>query len=274
MRYQELDIKIYSFYYQPKSLILARECYVPIWAGKNGQKPIDGFYGDDSGINISAQNKYYSELTGLYWIWKNTHSDVVGSCHYRRYFTNSKEPLLYKLKRVLYHPARIWKKRYGLIYTRNFKLWQSRILSAQEINKLLETYDAILPVRRKLGRSIREHYKRYHNTEDLIRIKGILKEYFPEYLTSFESTLNTNRVFANNMFILKWETFDKLMEWLFFILFKFEEESNLEHYSGYQERIFGFLSERLITVWIMHNKVEYKELPLIYFKKLKPAINA
>ena len=81
--------------------------------------------------------------------------------------------------------------------------------------------------------------------------------------------MDSNRLFANNMFILKWDTFDKMMNWLFFVLFNIEEKIELDNYKGYQERIFGFLSERLITLWIVHNKLNYKELPLVYFKRLK-----
>ena len=29
-----------------------------------------GYPGDDTGENISDKNCYYSELTGLYWVWK------------------------------------------------------------------------------------------------------------------------------------------------------------------------------------------------------------
>lgn len=261
--------KIYTFYYQPKNIISVGKNYIPVWAGKNERPEVSGITGDDTGENISAKNKYYSELSGLYWVWKNTNSDIVGSCHYRRYFTVYDEPYLYRVKRLFYFPLGLWKKRFGLIYTNNFNYWKTRILSEKDLLNLLNNYDAIMPLRRILKNSIKNHYEKFHNPEDLVLLHKILSEFYPEYLLTFEEILNGNRLLANNMFILKWETFDELMNWLFFILFKFEDKIDMENYTGYQQRIFGFLSERLITLWIIHNKLNYKELPLIYFKKLK-----
>lgn len=268
------NIKIYTFYYRAKSVIHLGENYIPILAGKNKKPNVSGFLGDDTNGNISDKNKYFSELTGLYWVWKNTNSDVVGSCHYRRYFTIVKEPFRFRLKRFLYFPVGLWKKRFGLIYTQNLNLWQPKVLNTNQIENIFENYEAILPVRRKLKYSIETHYNRYHNSEDLKLIKQILTDHYPQYLNSYKTLLEGNRLFANNMFVLRWETFNELMQWLFAILFKFEEKSDLKDYSGYQERIFGFLSERLITLWIIYNNIKYKELPLIYFKKLKPNKNA
>lgn len=274
MNQKEKKIKIYSFYYHPNSIVFNDNIYIPVWAGKNNKSQVSGFLGDDTGENISDKNKYYSELSGIYWVWKNTRSEIVGSCHYRRYFTNCKEPFVHQLKRLLYFLPGLWRKRVGLIYTNNLSFWKSKILSETEITELLKDYDAILPVRRLMNNNVKNHYKKFHNSNDLVLLRSILEDFYPDYLTSFDEMLEGNRLFANNMFILKWETFNDLMNWLFFILFKFEEKVDLENYTNYQQRIFGFLSERLITLWIIHNNLNYKELPLIYFKKLKKQSNA
>ena len=55
-----------------------------------------GYLADDTGDNISAKNCYYSELTGLYWVWKNVKDpDYVGVCHYRRYLLNDAGSIFY-----------------------------------------------------------------------------------------------------------------------------------------------------------------------------------
>ncbi len=242
---------------------------VNLLVGNQNRPAEHGFKTDDTGDNISAKNKYYSELTGLYWIWKNENSDIIGSTHYRRHFTAVSEPFFYKLKRLSYYLIGLHKKRFGLIYTGNPKFWEEKILSPAEIKEILNEYEAIMPTRRKFKYSIKEHYRRYHNLEDLKAIERILKEDYPAYMTSFEKVLEGNRLFANNMFILKYDAFNELMTWLFDILFKLEKAFDLHKYTGYQERIFGFLSERLITIWIEHHQINYRELPLIYFKKFK-----
>ena len=82
--------------------------------------------------------------------------------------------------------------------------------------------------------------------------------------------LSQKRLFANNMFILKQAKFEELAKWLFDILKEFEQSVDLKNYTEYQERLFGFLSERLITTWFFHHhELKIKKLPLIYLKHLK-----
>ena len=43
--------------------------------------------GDDTGDNISEKRESFSELTVMYWAWKNVEADYYGLCHYRRYLS-------------------------------------------------------------------------------------------------------------------------------------------------------------------------------------------
>lgn len=245
--------------------------YVHVWAGKPDHLPCSTqLTGDNTGDNISSKNKYYSELTAIYWVWKNHPSPVVGICHYRRLYSIKEEPFAYRIKRLLYFPIGLWKKRYGLIYTSNTAFWKQHIISMAEAESFLSIgYDAIMPLQRKLRYSVEKHFERYHRAEDLRLAEQIINDLHPEFLATFQTMLKGNRIYANNMFVLRKADFDKLCEWLFSILFEFENRINLEQFTGYQERILGFISERLITTWVIHNKLKVKELPLIYFKYLK-----
>lgn len=260
------EVKIFAFHYKPGAIVRRDDSYVHVWAGKNNSSFECALVGDDSAENISAKNSYYSELTGIYWAWKNNRSDIWGTCHYRRFFTLSSDSWF---RRLFYYLIRLGRKRHGLIYTSNLSFWKDKIISKEEVMELLQSYDAILPVRRKLSHSVQKHYNRYHHIEDLNMLRRILSDYSPEYLGAFDEMLKQNRLYANNMFILKDETFQELMQWLFDILFEFERQVCLTDYKGYQERIMGFLSERLITCWFMYKQLNVRELNLIYFKKLK-----
>jgi hypothetical protein len=262
-------VKIYSFYYKKTTIPIEDDLYCPVMAGNALNPDQTGMRGDDTGISISEKNPWYSELTGIFWVWKNTKQDFTGCCHYRRYFTARNEPADLKLKRLLYFPAGLFRKRYGLIYTRNLKRFKEKILNTKEILEIFQDYDAILPQKRKLNYSVKKHYERYHNPHDLNILEEILKEKYPSYVPSFYRVLDGNRLYANNMFVLPEAHLQRFLSWWFSILFEFEKRMNPGDYSGYQQRIFGFLGERMLTVWFSHENLKIKELPLIYFKKIK-----
>ena len=66
---------------------------VPIEVGAANRNNFIYQLHDNTGENISTENEYYGELTGLYWIWKNTDiqdDDIVGFCHYNKCLAISK----------------------------------------------------------------------------------------------------------------------------------------------------------------------------------------
>ena len=261
-------VELFTFFYK-KAPIIVDAPYVPVMAGNALSNAADTMAGDDTGENISDRNLYYSELTGIYWTWKNTNQDIVGSVHYRRFFTDKEAPFSARLKRFLYHFSGLYRQRFGLIYTRNVSLFSHAILTYNEVVELMNSYDVILPQRRKLRYSVRTQYERYHNKSDLKLMHSIITQKYPSYIHDFQDFLSSKRLHANNMFIMKRADFNRCMAWLFDLLFEFENRIKISDYTGYQQRIMGFMAERLFNVWFLHQDLSIKELPVIYFKHFK-----
>ena len=62
---------------------------------------------------------------------------------------------------------------------------------------------------------------------------------------------------------MKKDLFDSYMDWMFDILFSLENVLDISDYSDYDKRVFGFVSERLLDIWLITNGVKYTELPVI-----------
>lgn len=265
----KVDAKIYVVHYKKGTIVKDDDLYQPLMSGNVFTNEKNPFVGDDTDDHISEKNPYFSELTGIYWVWKNTSHSITGFCHYRRFFTIHPEPFLYKLKRFLYPLVGIGKKRFGLIYTKDVPTFESKVLSKNELFDIFGQYDGILPQARKLKYTVEEHYRRYHDIKDLHLLKRILEEKYPDYLDAFEAVLQSKRIYANNICILKNPNYESFMTWWFDMIFEFEKRTDMEKYIGYQKRIIGFISERLLTVWFKKHKLNCKELELIYFKNFK-----
>ena len=211
--------------------------YVPVQVGKSLVQEDYGYLKDDSGENISAKNRSFSELTALYWAWKNRffkESEFCGLVHYRRYFSGSAV--------------------FGKYH----------ILSEKEIASILDDYDVIVPKKRKYYiETVGDHYAHAHYSKDLDVLKSILKERSPEYLNAFENIMEQTSLYLYNMFVMRTEDFNAYCAWLFPILFELEERIDISGYDTYQRRVFGFLSERLFTVWLLHHSMKTKEIKVV-----------
>lgn len=71
---------------------------------------------------------------------------------------------------------------------------------------------------------------------------------------------------------MRWDLFDNYCSWLFDILFECEKRINIESYTVLQARIWGYMSERLLNVWIHNRNLRKKCLTVIkYSNELKPS---
>ena len=91
------NIQIYVVSHSEEDIktTISNEIYTPLFVGRNGKDNL-GFLSDDQGDNISEKNPSYCELTGLYWMWKQSKEDIIGLCYYRSYFNNNEGSLIHK----------------------------------------------------------------------------------------------------------------------------------------------------------------------------------
>lgn len=218
-----MDTRIYVMTHK-KIEPIKNDIYIPLHVGKKDKESL-GYVGDDTGDSISEKNNSYCELTGLYWLWKNINCDIVGICHYRRFFVK-----------------------------------EEQILEKEYIEKILQSYDIIIPDSRCAQEgSMEAHYAARHDMEDLRLCGEIITEKYPQYATAFQVAMNSNLISTGNMWITRKEIFDKYCAWLFDILFEAEKQIDFLKYDDYQGRVMGFLSERLFRVWLLNQEYSIRE---------------
>ncbi len=216
--------------------------YLPLHVGSYGKENI-GFKVDSSGDNISEKNPYFCELTGIYWAWKNLDANYIGLSHYRRYFASSKKAP--KQNRI------------------------EGVAKKQEIEKLLETTDIILPKKRKYYiENLYSHYEHTMYIEPLEETKKIIEEKYPSYLPEFEKLHKRTSAHMFNMFVMKKSILNDYCTWLFDILFELEKRVDITKYDAFHARFFGRVSELLLDVWINTNNLKYKEIKVLNIEKV------
>lgn len=200
--------------------------------------------------NISVKNKSFCELTAMYWAWKNIKKlypdlEYIGLNHYRRYFSFDKKNLFDDVI---------------LCEEKNIKKYE---IPLPVLEKNLSKKQTIVAVPRLFAYSLDINYCVNHISEDLKLLKRIIHEKYPEYDESVYTVMTIgNKLSAYNMILTRWGVFDSYCSWLFDILFEMERQKDLSCYNDYQMRIFGYLSERLLNVWLLHNQkqVLYKNI--------------
>lgn len=220
------DIKIYVMAHKefdaPEDKI-----YVPLHVGAALHKSL-GYLMDNTGENISERNPNYSELTGLYWMWKNApQCDIMGLCHYRRYFLNKDRELL----------------------------------CASEYEEILKNYDVIVTEQLIYpeDENVYGGYAEKHYAKDLDLTRNAIEKYYPEYLPTYDAVINGRTMYYANMMAASQELMNQYAEWLFTILFDVEKNIDMTGYDDYNRRVFGFIAERLVMVWIRHNRLKQYE---------------
>lgn len=207
-----------------------KDGYMPVLVGAvRNYRPEINYQRDDDGENISVKNPNYNELTAVYWAWKNLKDvDAVGLVHYRRFFFDSKP---YSLENVI---------------------------SIKKVNKLLQKYDVILPKKRNYYIETNySHYIHAHHKEPLDRTREVIAKEYPNYLPAFDKVMEKRGAHMFNMFIMKRDVFESYCNFMFNVLGKLEKHIDISKYSVQEARVYGYISELLMDVWLYTNAFTY-----------------
>ena len=211
-----------------KSMVVDNPLYVPVRCGAALDENDKGnaIRGDNTGDNISEKRISFCEYTVQYWAWKNYDADYYGLCHYRRYLLNEQE----------------------------------KIFTEAEYLELLKDYDLITTKRVVLNNSYHYGFATNHNIHALDMTGEVIKELYPEYYDTFVQLVNGTETYFGNMIVTSKKWFDTYCEWLFHIFFEVQKRICLENgEDDYHKRVFGFISEFLLLVWVRVNHLKVYE---------------
>lgn len=208
--------KILSTYYEYPRY------FIPVQVGAAMTDNVISEFSDDMGENISDKNGDYSELTGLYWMWKNrihrNDEKYYGLAHYRRFLELSKDD-------------------------------QKRLVS--------NDIDVILPYPMPYEPNIEAHHLRYLSENEWSGVLQALEEIEPDYANAFNSVLKQEYIYNYNIVLAKGNVLDEYCRWLFPLLFRIEEINNLDGPKK-PNRYIGYVGETLETLYFMYNKDKLK----------------
>lgn len=215
--------------------------YMPIHVGAAlHHDDLQEMLGDDTGDNISDRNAYYSELTGLYWLWKNGKSEYKGLTHYRRHFATASISRIFKKDRF------------------------DRIVGQSEVMSLLAENDIIVPRKRHYYiESVYSHYAHTFHAEQFDVCRDVLSDMRPAYLSAWDRLMEARSAHIFNLFIMSSSKFDEYCDYMFPVLFELERRLNPSKYDSFNARYIGRVSERLLDPWLETNGYGYSELPVL-----------
>lgn len=216
--------------------------YMPLHVGKALHPELDlGFVGDDTGDNISELNASYSELTGLYWLWKNCDAEYKGLVHYRRHFGMPDT-----VKRLA------TRDRFA------------RIATSDDIDPLVKRAGIIVPRKRHYYiETIRSHYAHTFDGYQLDVTRSVLEAMHPECVPAFDAVMSSRSAHLFNMFIMRADLCNEYCAWLFSVLERLVKQMPSQQYDAFNARYPGRISEMLLDVWLLVTGYRYEELPVV-----------
>ena len=243
--------------------------YTPVGLGEKYFN--ENWITDKSGINISKKNKYYSECTFHYWLWKNylekIEEEWIGFCQYRKFWgLNYIKPEDINIDTinnfVLKEIPQEFEKYETILTTPQYVNQWKPMKFIKKGYKIILKKPSILFNENK--RNIKFHFDLMHGENNLNKAIELLdtknKEDFYNFVNSEVSFNSHIMLICRSKEKLK-EYYEDLFPWLE----RCEELFGFENLKGYDTtRMYGFLSERFLSYWFQKN-TKYTTMPVIFF---------
>ena len=225
---EEPNISILVAYHK-NDVIYRDTTYSPIHVGRSISPVSLEMMGDDTGDNISHKNGSFCELTALHWAWKNLKGvDFIGLCHYRRFFDFHN----------MIHSAYSYK----MVDVEKFDRYDLSI--PDFLKRKLKDGCVVVSKPMFLNKTLFAHYCRSHFKSDFQKLREIVFENGSnEFTEAFDKVMLSNRLSPYNMLA----------------------RIDISKYDRYQKRIFGFMAERLLSVYMQAKGKKRIYYPVIQF---------
>lgn len=253
-------IQIYELCYEDKGFAPPEDSVItPLQVGAANGTDVC-YLKDNTGDNISGGNLFYVENTGTYWIWKNDKSEKYkGQMQYRRILS-------------------------GITEQTNF----DEIFNDHDVITCVPYHypDHKTPTKEEPmvipADTLEQGYAFSNCLDDLLIMEMVVKLNHPDYADDWDKYIkNGEDLYYSNGFIMRKEDYDRYAEFLFgclngyFSLAQIRTKDDLINHVRYNMEtakyqrysdgkidegairwqccIGGFLSERIWTLWLLHN---------------------
>ena len=243
--------------------------YIPVGLGEKNFN--ENWFSDKSGTNISKKNKYYSEYTFHYWLWKNYLDQMddkwIGFCQYKKFWSlknyKTENINIESINEQVLKKIPIEYEKYEAILTEPTFVNQWKVMKFIKMGLKLFIKNPIL-IFNKNKRNLNFHFDLMHGEKKLSEAIDLLDD---ANKNDFRKFVNSEVSFnAHIMVICKSK--EKLKSFyndVFSWLERCEKIFGFENLDGYNKtRIYGFLGERFMSYWFQKN-TKYKTMPVIIY---------
>ncbi|MFY8126764.1 MAG: DUF4422 domain-containing protein [Chitinophagaceae bacterium] len=257
------ELIIFSVYHK-EYLTPQVDYIIPVHAGKQNATLNLPFIGDNVGENISHLNSSFCELTVLYCIWKNklyNNAAYWGLAHYRRYLIA--DNLWIKLNKIKQVKYELSTKNFEIVFCQ--KHYQKLLNYLQQGFILIPNPPSVINKTKGIF-NLKQHYCIDHDPLGWQAMEDAIKKLYPNYTNSFNAVGESNRFIPYNIMMAPVKFYNEYLTWLFAIMFEINKTYEIPT-DSYQSRALGFMSERLMNVYLHQHKstLKLKHLPIAMF---------